>query len=118
MRLLSSVTLTLLLTLPAREGRGVRRGVRAATRGEDGTLGVLCASIPMSLGVNLSRGDSKCLAANLRAAGDMLARRSVFDLKLYKTFMSFTRVFVKEECVLCEFQVVTKFQLQWMLFIT
>lgn len=46
-------------------------------------LGVVC-EIPTSLGVNLSLGDSKCFAANFLAAGDILAIRSVFVLKLKK----------------------------------
>lgn len=88
MRLFSIIVL-LLFTLPESEGRvdvavflfvlgvatngrrvGVRFGVAA------------CDKIPMSFGVSLSLGVSKCFAANFLAAGDMLARRSVLVRKL------------------------------------
>lgn len=87
--LLFSVRLELLLTLPELEGCDVivlaqSDALGVATNGVlvvGVRLGVGC-EIPMSLGVSFSLGDSRCLAASFRAAGDMLARRSVFVLKL------------------------------------
>lgn len=91
----SSVMLMLLLTPPAVDGRGVFFPVGVATRGLRCGVGVLlgeaCDNIPMSLGVSFSLGDSKCFAANFRAAGDMLAKRSVFDLKLIRWMVNFEK---------------------------
>ncbi|GBP70076.1 hypothetical protein EVAR_98907_1 [Eumeta japonica] len=38
---------------------------------------VICENIPILLGERRERGDKKCFAANFRAAGDILAKRSV-----------------------------------------
>lgn len=86
-RLLSSVAGVLPLL-----GVGVRGVLALTTFGvvTSGRLcvgvpfGVACDKMPISLGVSLSRGETKCFAANFLAAGDILARRSVFDLKLIK----------------------------------
>lgn len=76
-----------MLTLPEVAGilEGVESflvGVTSLLWGVGVRLGVEGWNIPMSLGVSLRRGDNRCLAASFRAAGDMLARRSVLVLKL------------------------------------